>query len=182
MIRDACANDGHKEFSEDKGWREQLLSAHSAILEVCDSRNQKSKQITNIVRSDHTGRAQIDVHPTQVAVVLQPTVDGGKVTKEQAKTMVRIAKDDISVEEFRDLVGESLELSDGNIKEPEDHAILLDSYFAQAARGRCFLFPESDAEVLDSQGALVISLSFLVRGIGKTQGLYAIFHQMGTME
>ena len=167
LVRDACASDDHKEFSKDKGWREQLLNAHSAILEVCDSKNQRLKHATKIVRSEHPGRAQIDVNPTQVAIALQPAVDSGQITKEQAQTMVRIARDGISVEEFRDLIGESLDLSDGNTKEPEDHAILLDFYFAQAARGRCFLFPEADTEILSSQGALVISPSFLVRVIGK---------------
>ena len=107
LVRNACASDDHKEYAKDKSWRKQLLGAHSAILEVCDSENQKLQQATSIVRSEHIGRAQIDVNPTQVAIALQPAVDNGSVTKEQAKTMVRIAKDGISVEEFRDLIGES---------------------------------------------------------------------------
>ena len=167
LVREACASKDHKEFSKGKEWRRQLLLAHSALLKVCNSASQKLAQATNIVRSEHSGRAQIDVNPTQVAVALQPAVDEGRITKEQAQTMVRIATDGISVEEFRELTEESLDLSDGNTKEPEDHEILLDFYFAQAARGRCFLFPESDAVVLDSQGALVVSPSFLVRVLGK---------------
>ena len=107
------------------------------------------------------------MNPTQVAIALQPAVGEGRITKGQAQTMVRIATERISVEELRGLSDESLDLSGGNTKEPEEHEILLDFYFAQAARGRCFLFPGSDAMVLDSQRALVVSPSFLVRVMGK---------------
>ena len=57
-----------------------MLNAHSAILEVCDSKTQRSKQATNTVSSEHSGRAQIDVNPTQVAIALQRADDNGKVT------------------------------------------------------------------------------------------------------
>jgi hypothetical protein len=103
----------------------------------------------------------------QVAVALQAAVKEGNITSEQAQTMVHIAADGITVEEFREILGESLDLSEGNTEDPIDHEILLDFYFAQAARGRCFLFPECDATVLDSQGSVVLSPSFLVRVLGK---------------
>ena len=60
-----------------------------------------------------------------------------------------------------------MDLSEGNTEDPIDHELLLDFYFAQAARGRCFLFPEFDIAVLDSQGSVVLSPSFLVRVLGK---------------
>ena len=60
-----------------------------------------------------------------------------------------------------------MDLSEGNTEDPEDHETLLDFYYAQGARGRVFLFPESDVQTLDSQGAVVLSPSFLVKVIGK---------------
>jgi hypothetical protein len=47
----------------------------------------------------------------QVAVALQAAVKEGSITGEQAQTMVHIAADGITVEEFREILGESLDLS-----------------------------------------------------------------------
>ena len=137
------------------------------MLKACDSTHDKLEQATNIIRSMHPGRAQIDVNPTQVAIALQPAVEDGSVTQEQADTMVKIASEGISVEEFRDLLGESTDLSAGNTEEPEDEEILLDFYFAQAARSRVLLFPPEDSDLLDSLGSVVLSPSFLHRVAGK---------------
>ena len=167
LVRRACDSDDHKEFSKDPEWRKELLQAHSSLLKTCDSQHDKLEQATNIIRSMHPGRAQIDVNPTQVAIALQPAVDDGSITQQQADTMVKIATEGISVEEFRDLLGESTDLSAGNTEEPEDEAVLLDFYFSQAARSRVLLFPQEDAELLDSLGSVVLSPSFLHRVAGK---------------
>ena len=167
LVKQACDSDDHKEFSKNQAWRSELMNAHSVLLRCCNSKKHKLAQATEIVRSKHPGRAQIDVNPVQVAVALQAAVKEGNITSEQAQTMVHIAADGITVEEFREILGESLDLSEGNTEDPIDHEILLDFYFAQAARGRCFLFPECDATVLDSQGSVVLSPSFLVRVLGK---------------
>ena len=167
LIRSACDSEDHKEFSKDPEWRKELIQAHSSLLEVCGSTHDKLEQATNIIRSMHPGRAQIDVNPTQVAIALQPAVEEGAVTQEQADTMVKIATEGISVEEFRDLLGESTDLSAGNTEEPEDEEILLEFYFAQAARSRVLLFPPEDSDLLDSLGSVVLSPSFLHRVVGK---------------
>ena len=154
LIRSACDSEDHKEFSKDPEWRKEFIQAHSSLLKACDSTRDKLEQATDIIKSMHPGRAQIDVNPTQVAIALQPAVEEGSVTQEQADTMVKIATEGISVEEFRDLLGESTDLSAGNTEEPEDEEILLDFYFAQAARSRVLLFPRHSRAERDTQDYL----------------------------
>ena len=120
LVRSACDSEDHKEFSKDPEWRKELIQAHSSLLKACDSTRDKLEHATDIIRSIHPGRAQIDVNPTQVAIAVQPTMEDGSVTQEQADTMVKIATEGISVEEFRDLLGKSTDLSAGNTEEPED--------------------------------------------------------------
>ena len=123
LIRSACDSEDHKEFSKDPEWRKELFRAHSNLLKACGSTREKLERATYIIRSMHPGRAQIDVNPTQVAIALQPAVEEGSVTQEQTDTMVKIATEGISVEEFRDLLGESTDLSAGNTEGPEDEEI-----------------------------------------------------------
>ena len=107
LVRTACDSEDHKEFSKDTEWRKELIQAHSSLLEACDGTHDKLEQATDIIRSMHPGRAQIYVNPTQVAIALQPAVEDGSVTQDQADTMVKIVTEGIRVEEFGDLLGGS---------------------------------------------------------------------------
>ena len=75
--------------------------------------------------------------------VLQLAIDEGHLTQQQVDGLIEIARNGISATEFRDLPRSALDVSEGNIVDPEKEIILLDFYFRQATKGRVLMHATS---------------------------------------
>ena len=81
------------------------------------------------------------------------------ITQEDPDHLVSLAKDGISIEEFRDFEGPTLNLWEGNADDPEDEDTLLTFYMQQRAQGRCFTLDPGLQHELDEMGELVLSIA-----------------------
>ena len=143
------------------------MQAHTDLLHAVDATGDQLAEVTELIRSAHPGRALPGTKPTRLAFALQPAVEHGLLSQQQADSLISIATRDIQAEDFRILEGEALDLSVGNTELLEDEELLLDFYYAQCGAGRVLCFPETDAEYLDRLGSIVLSPSFLHRVPGK---------------
>ena len=114
LVNEASASEDYKEYSKDPDWRRRLSDAHSEILACCTSAKSKLEQATELVRSSHPGRAHPDMNPTQLAVALQPAIEQGLLDHAQAHHLIDIVAHGITVEEFREVQDEALDLSEDN--------------------------------------------------------------------
>ena len=168
LVAEASSTGDHKEYTKDPAWRASITAAHSALLHAAPVTDEGPlSEVTQIVRSFHPGRALPCTNPTKLASVLQPAIDEGLITQARADELIEIARNGISATEFRNLDGPALDLSGGNTTDPVEEGILLDFYFAQAGKSRVLVFPQTDAEYLETLAAVVLSPSFLAYAPGK---------------
>ena len=168
LVSEANSTGDHKEYTKSKEWRASISAAHSALLHAVSKTDAGPLcNVTQIIRSFHPGRALPCTNPEKLAMILQPAIDEGHISQQQVHDLVEIARNGISAAEFRDLDGPALDLSDGNTTDPIEEDILLDFYFSQVGKGRVLIFPQTDAEYLESLSAVVISPSFLAYAEGK---------------
>ena len=167
MVHEATSSADYKEYTKCKKWRSAISQAHTNLLHAVDATGDQLAEVTKLIRSAHPGRALPGTNPTRLAFALQPAVEQGLLTQQQANSLISIAARGIQAEDFRVLEGEALDLSVGNTELPEDEELLLDFYYAQCGAGRVLCFPETDAEYLDRLGSIVLSPSFLHRVPGK---------------
>ena len=167
LVHEATSSADYKEYTKCKKWRSAISQAHSNLLHAVDATGDQLAETTELIRSAHPGRALPGTNPTRLAFALQPAVEQGLLTQQQADSLISIAAKGIQAEDFRVLEGEALDLSVGNTELPEDEELLLDFYYAQCGAGRVLCFPETDAEYLDRLGSIVLSPSFLHRVPGK---------------
>ena len=167
LVHDAKSSADYKEYTKCKVWRTEISQAHSDLLHAVEEDGDQLAEVTDLIRSEHPGRALPGTNPTRLAFALQPAVEQGLLTQQQADSLISIAAHGIQAEDFRVLEGEALDLSTGNTELPEDEELLLDFYYAQCGAGRVLCFPETDAEYLDRLGSVVLSPSFLHRVPGK---------------
>ena len=167
LVHDATSSADYKEFTKCKTWRRAISQVHSDLLHAVDEEGDQLAEVTDLIRSAHPGRALPGTNPTRLAFALQPAVEQGLLTQQQADSLIGIAAHGIQAEDFRTLEGEALDLSTGNTELPEDEELLLDFYYAQCGAGRVLCFPETDAEYLNRLGSVVLSPSFLHRATGK---------------
>lgn len=169
LVNEAEQSPDHKLYSQSPSWRASLTAVHSELLQAISDCNDRGPlaEITLVIRSFHPGRALPCSNPTKLAAVLQPAVDQKLLSQEQVNNLTRVAAYGITAPEFRNLQGAAEDLSFGNADDPEHEKVLLDFYFAQAARGRVLIFPPSDEQALNGLPALTICPSFLVFAIGK---------------
>jgi hypothetical protein len=162
LVAEASSTGDHKEYTKAPAWRASITAAHSALLHAAPITDEGPlSEVTQIIRSFHPGRALPCTNPTKLASVLQPAIDEGLLTQARADELIEIARNGISATEFRNLDGPALNLSCGNTTDPIEEGILLDFYFAQAGKSRVLIFPQTDAEYLETLAAVVLSPSFL---------------------
>ena len=125
------------------------------------------KNMSELIKTRHPDRAQATVNPAMLEASMQPALKEKLITQKDVDHLVSLARDGISIEEFRDFEGPALNLLEGNADEPEDEDILLAFYMQQRAQGRCFILDPKLQHELDEMGELVLSASFLVKVPGK---------------
>ena len=128
------------------------------------------RQAAKRIRSHwYADRAQQNRNPARVAAVVQPALREGLVTQEEAQRLVDLSAIGVTIQDFRDLDGDALDLSVGNTEDQEDEEVLLDFYMEQLAVGRLICLPVDmvPVEELNTMRELVILPSFLVRATGK---------------
>ena len=163
LVDSTAEAEDHKLATKCPAWREAIETKTGEILDATGS----LEASTNLIRSKYPDRAQRNVNPAQVAAVLQPAVDEGRLSREEADHVIRVAKSGVSCEEFRELAGPSLDLRTGKPPDAADEEVLKDFYFDQAGWGRILPFPERYNQILDADGAVILSPSFVVRAPGK---------------
>ena len=168
LVAEASSTGDHKEYTKAPAWRASITAAHSALLHAAPITDEGPlSEVTQIIRSFHPGRALPCTNPTKLASVLQPAIDEGLLAQVRADELIEIARNDISATEFRNLDGPALNLSGGNTTYPTEEGLLLGFYFAQAGKSRVLVFPQTDAEYLETLAAVVLSPSFLAYAPGK---------------
>ena len=154
LVHVATSSSDYKEYTKCKKWRSANSQAHTDLLHAVDATGDQLAEVTELIRSAHPGRALPGRNPTRLAFALQPEVEQGLLSQQQADSLINIQ----SI-----LEGEALDLSIGNTELPEDEELLLDFYCAQCGAGQVLCFPGTDAEYLDILGIVVLSPSFLYR-------------------
>ena len=94
------------------------------------------KHMSELIKTKHPDRAQATVNPAMLEAAMQPALKEKLITQRDIDHLVSLARDGISIEEFRDFKGPALNLLEGNADEPEDEDILLAFYMQQRAQGR----------------------------------------------
>ena len=130
MVHEATSSADYKEYTKCKKWRSAISQAHTDLLHAVDATGDQLAEVTELIRSAHPGRALPGANPTRLAFALQPTVEQGLLTQQQANSLISIAARGIQAEDFRVLEGEALDLSVGNTELPKDEELLLDFYYA----------------------------------------------------
>lgn len=178
---EAVESGDYKVHSRLQDWRHRMLEANRAVFRAVQVPGEKRpfRQAAKLIRSRcQDGRAQQNQNPARVAATVQPALREGLMTQEEAQRLVDLSATGVTIQDFRDLEGDALDLSVGNTEEHEDEEVLLDFYFEQLSVGRLVMLPADMREELEHMGELVISPSFLVKATGKKPR--AILHLSST--
>ena len=168
ITEEASESEDYKVYSESEEWRANAIAADGEVLKAVECEGSRVlKHMTELVRTRHPDRAQATVNPAMLEAAMQPAIKQGLVSVEDVNHLISLARDGITIDEFRDFDRPALNLLEGNAEDPDDEDILLAFYMQQRAQGRCFILGPEWQEKLDSMGELVLSASFLVKVPGK---------------
>ena len=153
-MAEASLTGDHKKYTKAPAWRAGSLSASTrSTSHRCGHTDHQ------ILSTGQSSTLHQLINPTKLASVPQPAIDEGLITHARADELIDIARNGISATEIMNLDGPALDLSGGNTTDPADESILLDFYFAQAGKSRVLMFPQTDAEYLETLAAVVLSAS-----------------------
>ena len=165
---ETATSEDYKLHSESEDWRRRAVEADGEVLKAVKCEETRVfKHMPELMKTRHPGRAQATVNPTMLEAAMQPALKERLITQRDVDHLVSLARNGISIEEFRDFEGPSLNLLEGNADEPEDEDTLCAFYMQQRAQGRCFILDPKLQHELDKMGELVLSASFLVKVPGK---------------
>ena len=94
--------------------------------------------MSELIKTRHPDKAQANVNPAMLEAAMQPELKEKLVTQRDVDHLVSLARNGISIEEFRDFEGPALNLLEDNADEPEDENTLFAFYMQQRAQDRCF--------------------------------------------
>lgn len=168
FVEEAELSGDPKAYSKDPVWRANITAATARMFHsLPENEPRKLKALAELVRSVHPGRAQNSMSPSHLEAVVLAAYTQGKMDADHVDYIMNIARLGIPVEEFRDLSQPPVHTLNGNASDPDDIEVILDFYFAQAARGRVLMLPPELISDLDQLGELVLSPSFVVYAPGK---------------